>query len=144
MDNTERDQTEAAAEGFAAQLGIPYFDTRPHIDIKPLVGKLTPIGMEAYGIVPVALDGVKLTIGTSEETDRGQLESLRHRLAGYQVDYVFISQIGWNRLFNRFTIAGNQNILESGDFSALNQELLNLEPKFMRSEEHTSELQSHS
>src|SRR5687767_2951742 len=103
MDTTQRDQIEAAAEGFATQLGIPYFDTRPRIDIKPLIGKLTVVGMEAYGIVPVAIEGNKITIGTSEETDRAQLESLRHRLAGYQVEYVFISQFGWNRLFNRFT-----------------------------------------
>jgi type IV pilus assembly protein PilB len=131
MDTAQRDQIEEAAEGFAVQLGVPYFDTREHIDIKPLIGKLTVIGMEAYGIVPVAVEGNKLTIGTSEETDRGQLESLRHRLAGYEVEFVFISQFGWNRIFNRFTIANNQDILESGDFSALNQELLNLEPKFM-------------
>lgn len=131
MDNTQRDQIEAAAEGFATQLGIPYFDTRPFIDIKPLIGKLTTVGMEAYGIVPVAIEGNKITIGTSEETDRAQLESLRHRLAGYQVEYVFISQFGWNRLFNRFTVAGNQDILESGDFTALNQQLMNIEPKFM-------------
>jgi len=131
MDTAQRDEIEAAAEGFATQLGIPYFDTRPHIDIRPLIGKLTVVGMEAYGIVPVAIEGNKITIGTSEETDRAQLESLRHRLAGYQVEYVFISQFGWNRLFNRFTVAGNQDILESGDFSALNQQLLNIEPKFM-------------
>ncbi len=131
MNDTERDQIEAAAEGFATQLGVPYFDTRKPIDIRPLIGKLTVIGMEAYGIVPVAIQGNKLTIGTSEETDRAQLESLRHRLAGYQVEYVFISQFAWNRLFNRYNVAGNQDILESGDFSALNQELMNIEPKFM-------------
>jgi hypothetical protein len=131
MDPTQRDQIETATEGFAAQLGMPYFDTRQTIDIKPLVGKLTLVGMQAYGIVPVKLEGNHITIGTSEETDRAQLESLRHRMAGYTVDFVFISQFGWNRLFNRFSVAGNENILESGDFSRINQELLNVEPKFM-------------
>lgn len=131
MNTEQRDQIESATEGFADQLGMPYFDTRNPIDIKPLVGKLTLVGMQAYGIVPVAIDGNRLTIGTSEETDRDQLESLRHRLAGYIVDYVFISQFGWNRLFNRFSVASNGDILESGDFSAINQELLNIEPKFM-------------
>ena len=87
--------------------------------------------MQAYGIVPLALEGNKLIIGTSEETDRAQLESLRHRLAGYQVEFVFISQFGWNRLFNRFSVAGNEDILDSGDFSGISQELLNIEPKFM-------------
>src|SRR6266487_1122308 len=75
MNDTERAQVESAAQGFATQLGHPYFDTRPHIDINNLVGKLTVIGMQAYGIVPVALEGNKLTLATSEETDRGQLES---------------------------------------------------------------------
>lgn len=131
MDTAQREQIETATAGFAQQLGLPYFDTRQPIDIKPLIGKLTLVGMQAYGIVPIALEGNKLTIGTSEETDRAQLESLRHRLAGYQVEFVFISQFGWNRLFNRFSVAGNADILETGDFSALNQQLLNIEPKFM-------------
>ena len=131
MDTKQRDEIESAAEGFATQLGMPYFDTRKKIDIKPLIGKLTLVGMEAYGIVPIALDGNKFTIGTSEETDRDQLPSLTQRLAGYKVEYVFISQFGWNRLFNRFTVAGNNDILDSGDFSLINQQLLNIEPKFM-------------
>ncbi|HEX3082658.1 MAG TPA: GspE/PulE family protein, partial [Candidatus Saccharimonadia bacterium] len=131
MDKAKIDEMEDAAAGFATQLGIPYFDTRPHIDIRPLIGKLTLVGMQAYGIVPLALEGNKLTIGTSEETDRAQLESLRHRLTGYQVEFVFISQFGWNRLFNRYSVAGNQDILESGDFSNIENQLENLEPKFM-------------
>ncbi|HVQ43533.1 MAG TPA: GspE/PulE family protein [Candidatus Saccharimonadia bacterium] len=131
MDPTQRDQIETATEGFAAQLGMPYFDTRRPIDIKPLIGKLTLVGMQAYGIVPLALEGNKITIGTSEETDRAQLESLRHRMAGYSVEFVFISQFGWNRLFNRYSIAENDTILDSGDFSGITQELLNTEPKFM-------------
>jgi len=94
MDTAQRDDIEASTEGFALQLGLPYFDTRPKIDIKPLVGKLTLVGMEAYGIVPLQLEGNVFTIGTSEETDRDQLESLRHRLAGYQVQFAFISQFG--------------------------------------------------
>ncbi len=57
MDTAQRDQLETATAGFAVQLGIPYFDTRQPIDIKPLVGKLTLVGMQAYGIVPIALDG---------------------------------------------------------------------------------------
>jgi type II secretory ATPase GspE/PulE/Tfp pilus assembly ATPase PilB-like protein len=131
MDTAQRDDIETATEGFAVQLGLPYFDTRPKIDIKPLVGKLTLVGMEAYGIVPLLLEGNVFTIGTSEETDRDQLESLRHRLAGYQVQFAFISQFGWNRLFNRFSVASNNDILDSGNFTAINQQLLNIEPKFM-------------
>ena len=131
MDTAQRDDIEASTEGFALQLGLPYFDTRPKIDIKPLVGKLTLVGMEAYGIVPLQLEGNVFTIGTSEETDRDQLESLRHRLAGYQVQFAFISQFGWNRLFNRFSVASNNDILDSGNFTAINQQLLNIEPKYM-------------
>ena len=37
MDTTQRDEIESAAEGFATQLGMPYFDTRKKIDIKPLI-----------------------------------------------------------------------------------------------------------
>jgi type II secretory ATPase GspE/PulE/Tfp pilus assembly ATPase PilB-like protein len=131
MNDTDRAQVESAAQGFATQLGLGYFDTRPHIDISKLIGKLTVIGMQAYGIVPVALEGNKLTLATSEETDRAQLESLRSRLAGYDVVYVFVSQFGWNRLFNRYTLAQNQDILESGDFTGFTQRILNIEPKFM-------------
>jgi type IV pilus assembly protein PilB len=131
MDNAARDQIETATEGFAVQLGLPYFDTRKPIDIKTLVGKLTLVGMQAYGIVPIGLEGNKLSIGTSEETDREQLESLRRRLAGYQVEFFYISQFGWNRLFNRYSVAGNDGILDSGDFSGINQQLLEIEPKFM-------------
>jgi type II secretory ATPase GspE/PulE/Tfp pilus assembly ATPase PilB-like protein len=131
MDISQRDQIEASTEKFAAQLGMPYFDTRPPLDIKPLNGLLTLVGMEAYGIVPLALEGKKFTIGTSEETDRAQLESLRKRLDAYEIEYVYISLIGWNRIFNRFTIADNAEILESGDFSAITQELINIEPRYM-------------
>jgi type II secretory ATPase GspE/PulE/Tfp pilus assembly ATPase PilB-like protein len=131
MNDTERAQIEAAAQGFAAQLGVPYFDTRPQLDIAPMVGKLTIMGMQAYGVIPVGLNGNQLTLATSEDTDRSQLESLRQRLAGYSVQYVFASQFGWNRLFNRYSLATNQNILETGDFTAFTQRLLNVEPKFM-------------
>ncbi len=131
MNDDDRAQVEGAAQGFAAQLGVPYLDTRPHINIDPMTSKLTMVGMQAYGVVPVALDGNKLTLGTSEDTDRSQLESLRQRLAGYVVSFVFISQFGWNRLFNRYSIAQNNNVLESGDFSAFTQRILNVEPKFM-------------
>jgi type II secretory ATPase GspE/PulE/Tfp pilus assembly ATPase PilB-like protein len=96
-----------------------------------MIGKLTVLGMQAYGIVPVALDSNKLTLATSEETDRAQLESLRQRLAGYNVTYAFVSQYGWNRLFNRYSIAQNLGLIESGDFSSFTQRILNIEPKFM-------------
>jgi type II secretory ATPase GspE/PulE/Tfp pilus assembly ATPase PilB-like protein len=131
MNEQDRDQIEAAAQDYAAQLGLSYFDTRPHIEIKPLVGKLTVMGMQAYGIVPLQLEGSQLTIGTSEETDRTQLESLRARLAGYEVQFAFISQYGWNRLMNRFTIAQSQGPVDSGDFSIFTAHVLNIEPKFM-------------
>ncbi len=131
MDDADRDEIEAAAKDFADQIALPYFDTRPEINLKPLVGKLTLAGMQAYGIVPLALNEDKLTLGTSEVTDRGQLESLRQRLAGYDIEYVFISQYAWNRLMNRYTIAPNQDAIDRGDFSALSNQLANIEPKFM-------------
>jgi len=131
MDDEQRSQVEESAKGFAVQLGLPYFDTRPRLEIDNLVGKLTVMGMQAYGVVPVGLDGNRLTLATSEETDRAQLESLRQRLAGYDVQYVFTSQFGWNRLFNRYTISENQGTLDSGNFSDFTDHLLNIEPKFM-------------
>jgi type IV pilus assembly protein PilB len=131
MNDVERAQVEESAQGFAAQLGLRYFDTRARLNITKLIGKLTLMGMQAYGIVPLMLEGNKLTIGTSEETDRSQLESLRQRLAGYNVEFAFISQFGWNRLFNRYTIAQNQDVLETGNFDNFTQRLLNIEPKFM-------------
>ncbi|HEY2004382.1 MAG TPA: GspE/PulE family protein [Candidatus Saccharimonadia bacterium] len=131
MTDSERDQIEQSAQMFATQLGVDYFDTRPRIDITKMVGKLTIMGMQAYGVVPVALSGYSLTLATSEETDRNQLESLRARLAGYEVKFVFVSQFGWNRLFNRYAISQNQDVLETGDFNSFNQRILNIEPKFM-------------
>lgn len=131
MNDAQRDEIEAAAARFAEQLGMPYFDSRPFLDIRPLTGLLTLVGMEAYGVVPIALEGDKFTIGTSEETDRAQLESLRVRLNGYDVEYVFLSLFGWNRILNRFKIADNAAAIETGDFSGVTQDLLNYEPKFM-------------
>ncbi len=131
MNEVDLNQTETAAKNFAAQVGVTYFDSRPRIDIKPLIGKITTLGMQAYGVVPLKLEDLKITLGTSEETDRAQLESLRQRLAGYTVEYVFISQFGWNRLFNRYTIAQNEDVLESGNFDTFTQRILNIEPKFM-------------
>ncbi|HEY6736339.1 MAG TPA: GspE/PulE family protein [Candidatus Saccharimonadia bacterium] len=131
MIDEERDQAEQAAQGFAEQLGIPYYDTRPPLDITPMVGKLTVAGMQAYGVVPIGLIGKQFTLAISEDTDRAQLESLRQRLAGYQVVYVFVSQYGWNRLLNRYTIAKDQLAIDAGDFSAFTDRILNIEPKFM-------------
>jgi type II secretory ATPase GspE/PulE/Tfp pilus assembly ATPase PilB-like protein len=131
MNDQDREAVENAAQGFATQLGITYFDTRPHINIDPMVGKLTLIGMQAYGVVPVDMKGNKLTLATSEETDRAQLPSLASRLAGYNVVFVFISQFGWNRLFNRYSLALNRNVIDTGDFSAFTQRILNIEPKYM-------------
>ncbi|HEV2354793.1 MAG TPA: hypothetical protein VGR89_11145, partial [Puia sp.] len=131
MNDQDRAAVEDAAKGFATQLGIPYFDTRPHLNIDKMVGKLTLIGMQAYGVVPLELKGTKLTLGTSEETDRGQLASLESRLAGYNVVFAFVSQFGWNRLFNRYSLALNQNVIDTGDFSNFTQRILNIEPKFM-------------
>jgi type II secretory ATPase GspE/PulE/Tfp pilus assembly ATPase PilB-like protein len=131
MNDSDRAQLESAAQGFASQLGAPYFDTTPRIDITKMIGKLTVMGMQAYGVVPVSLVANKLLLGISEDTDRGQLESLRQRLAGYEVDYVFISRFGWNRLFNRYSISQNQGVIESGDFNSFTQRILNVEPKYM-------------
>lgn len=131
MNESDRQQVEDAAQGFANQLGLPYFDTRPHLNITPLIGKLTIMGMQAYGVVPVGLSGKILTLATSEETDRAQLESLRQRLAGYDVEYVFISQFGFNRLFNRYAVSQNQDALDTGDFGPFTERMLGVEPKFM-------------
>lgn len=131
MNDQDRAAVEDAAKGFATQLGIGYFDTRPHLNIDKMVGKLTLIGMQAYGVVPLELKGTKFTLGTSEETDRNQLASLASRLAGYDVQFVFISQFGWNRLFNRYSLALNQNVIDTGDFSNFTQRIMNIEPKFM-------------
>jgi len=131
MDDSQRDSIETAAQNFATQVDMPYYDTRPRIDITKMVGKITLAGMHAYGVIPVVLTGNKLTLATSEHTDRAQLESLKQRLAGYSVSYVFISQFGFNRLFNRYAIAENQGVIESGDFLAFTQRILNIEPKFM-------------
>lgn len=131
MNDTDRAAVENAAQGFATQVGMPYFDTRPHIDIDKMVGKLTIIGMQAYGVVPVGLVGTRFTLATSEDTDRAQLESLKSRLAGYNTQFVFVSQFGWNRLFNRYSLALNQNVIDTGDFSNFTSRILNIEPKFM-------------
>lgn len=131
MNDADRDQVEQAAQGFADQLGIPYYDTRPPLDITPLVGKLTTAGMQAYGVVPIGLIGNQLTIAIAEESDRAQLESLRQRLAGYEVVYVFVSQFGWNRLLNRYIIAKDQIDIDAGDFTSFTDRIINIEPKFM-------------
>jgi type II secretory ATPase GspE/PulE/Tfp pilus assembly ATPase PilB-like protein len=131
MNEQDRDQIENAAQDAAEGLSLPYFDTRAHVDIKPLVGKLTVMGMQAYGIVPVQIDHNNLTIATSEETDRSQLDSLRARLAGYEVNFVYVSQLGWNQLVNRFTLAQSQGDIEAGDFSVFTEHILKIEPKFM-------------
>lgn len=133
MTDAEREQLEAATKSYAEQIKIPYFDTRPKIDIKPLIGKLTIEGMQAYMIVPLSLEGAKLTLGVSEQTKSELLEPLRARLGttGYQVEYRFISMIGWQRLFNRFSIAPNQDVLESGHFETIAAFLGSVEPKFM-------------
>ena len=88
MDEARRDKIEAAAANFAAQLDMPYYDTRPFLDIKPLVGLLTLVGMEAYGVVPLALDGDEFTIGTCEETDRSQLVYLLDGDKAYKITSV--------------------------------------------------------
>ena len=131
MQDSERDQLETETKQLADDAGIAYFDTRPSIDIKPLLGKLTLAGMEAYGIVPMALDGPKFTLGINQATRRDLLDTLTARLAGYEVIYKFISTVGWTRLFNRYAIAGNAAVIESGDFKDFAERLLSLEPKFM-------------
>ncbi|MDB5178942.1 MAG: hypothetical protein JWN01_885 [Patescibacteria group bacterium] len=131
MNDADRDQIEAATEQYATQLGMPYFDTRPRLDIRPLVGKLTLQGMQAYGVVPLGLDANHLVLGTSEETNRAELESLKQRLAGYDVEYDFVSQLGWNRLLNRYSVADNLDVLDTGDFSGFTERIMNIEPKFM-------------
>jgi hypothetical protein len=131
MTDAERELSEQAAKDFSAQVGLEYFDTRPRLDINPLVGKLTLEGMQAYGVVPIGLHGNKLTLGVSEQTNRELLEPLRTRLAGYDVSFKFVSSAGWTRLFNRYRLAGDADLLESGKFDELGHKLDQLEPKFM-------------
>ena len=66
MNTDQRNAHEEAAQAFATELGLEYFDTRAQIDIKPLIGLLTFEGMSAYGIVPLSLDSTKFTLGLSE------------------------------------------------------------------------------
>lgn len=133
MTPAERNQTELSAQAFAQQLGLEYFDTRPPLDIQPLTGKLTLEGMRAYGIVPIGLQGKQIILGVSEQTKPNLLDPLKARLgaSGYQVNYKFISLVGWQRLYNRYSITINQDILEKGNFEAFNLQLAKLEPKFM-------------
>lgn len=131
MTPQERDQIEAASRDFAQQLNVGYFDTRPKIDIAPLIGKLTVEGMRAYGIVPVGIQDNNLLIGINSQTNRTMLEPLRQRLSGYEVTFALTSDLGWQRIFNRFSIAANQDILESGDFEAFAEQVATLEPKYM-------------
>ena len=131
MNTDQRNAHEEAAQAFATELGLEYFDTRAQIDIKPLIGLLTFEGMSAYGIVPLSLDSTKFTLGLSESTNRSELEPLKLRLKGYDVQFVFISLFGWQRLLNRFYIAPNQNALESSDFTSFANRIGNVEPKFM-------------
>jgi len=97
------------------------------------VGKLTIEGLKAYGIVPLNLTGATLTLGTSEQTNRNLMEPLKARLgaSGYTVVYKFISQVGWQRLFNRYSIAAISDLLENGKFDPFSQQINNVEPKFM-------------
>jgi type IV pilus assembly protein PilB len=133
MTEEDRSLTETAAQRFAEQIGLEYVDTRTPLDIKPLVGKLTIEGMKAYAVVPLALDKANLTLGACEQTRHELIEPLRARLAasGYHVTVKFISQFGWQRLFNRYSIAGNQQLLEKGDFQSFSMQLNQIEPKFM-------------
>ncbi len=133
MTEEERNQIEDAAQTFAQQVGQEYFDTRPAIDIKPLIGKLTIEGMKAYGVVPIAIKGTALTLGISEHTNREIIEPLKARLgqSGYQVEVRFISEFSWQRLYNRFYIPKTEDLLESGDYEVINEQMGTLEPKFM-------------
>ncbi|HSX01581.1 MAG TPA: ATPase, T2SS/T4P/T4SS family, partial [Candidatus Saccharimonas sp.] len=133
MTDDERNQVETAAQNFATQMGLEYFDTRPSLDIKPLVGKLTVEGMKAYGIVPLSLEKTKLILGISEHTKQELLQPLAARLSGsgYQVVFKYISSFGWQRLLNRYTLAEHAATLEKGNFADLATELANIEPKFM-------------
>jgi type II secretory ATPase GspE/PulE/Tfp pilus assembly ATPase PilB-like protein len=131
MDTQARNEHEEAAKAFAAEIGLEYFDTRPQINIKPLIGLLTHEGMRAYGIVPLDLTGTSFTLGLSESTNRAELEPLKLRLKGYEVKFVFISLVGWQRLMNRYFTALNQDVLETGDYGTFSDHLANIEPKFM-------------
>ncbi len=131
MNDGECNEIEASAKLFADQVGLEYYDTRPNIDIKPLIGKLTLEGMKAYGIVPLSLNGNQLLLGANSQTNRELLEPLKTRLTGYDVSVRYISDTGWTRLFNRYQIASDQDLLQSGDFSDLGERLANIEPKAM-------------
>lgn len=131
MTTQERQQIEAATASLAAQLKLPYLDTRTEIDIVPLVGKLTQEGMIAYHIVPVGLKGTELTLGISDTTDRSQLDGLRTRLSAYTLTFALISTPGWDELLRRFGLSDYIRMVETGDYTWLTDTLTKAEPKKM-------------
>ena len=128
-----RDQSETATQVFAAQIGFTYFDTRPKLDISHLSNIVTLEGMKGYTVVPIAVKSNNITFGINENTRRDLLPGLTKRLSenGFDAEYVFISKEGWQALFNRYSIAEENDLLEKGDFSAISKKMESVEPKFM-------------
>jgi type II secretory ATPase GspE/PulE/Tfp pilus assembly ATPase PilB-like protein len=133
MTPEERAQAETAAQEFAKQISLEYFDSRADLDVQSLSHVITLEGMKAYQVVPLELKGTQLVLGISEETRRDILDALKQRLAdnGYQTVFKFISDIGWHELLNRYSIAENAELLSTADFTAISRRMDNVEPKFM-------------
>jgi type II secretory ATPase GspE/PulE/Tfp pilus assembly ATPase PilB-like protein len=128
MNETERAKAEVATHAWADQVNLPYFDTTKAIEVRPLLGKLTLAGMDAYQIVPLAITGTALTVGINDKTDRAQLDNIKARLAAYQVTFVVVSQPGWHQIYNRIQLGVNQSAIE-GNYSSFNDRVNNAEPK---------------
>ena len=92
----------------------------------------------ARGLTSVSIPAVAREAGVSVATiyrhfatKRDLLATLTARLSGYEVVYKLISLVGWGRLINRYSIAQNSDVIESGDFQEFARRLDSLEPKFM-------------
>jgi type II secretory ATPase GspE/PulE/Tfp pilus assembly ATPase PilB-like protein len=133
MTTEERAQAETAAQEFAKQIGLEYFDTRAELNVQSLAHVITLEGMKAYQIVPIELKGSQLVLGISESTNRDLLDALKQRLADnkYQAVFKFISDVGWHELLNRYSVAENSELLNTADFTTISRHMDNVEPKFM-------------
>ena len=131
MTEQERAQLEKATEEFAAQISIPYYDSRAELDIIPLIGKLTQEGMNAYKIVPISGTQTELVLGITDNTDRSQLDALKARLSAYTVSFKFVSRYGWEAIFRRFGLSDYLRMVTTADYKWLEQKLVNAEPKKM-------------
>jgi type II secretory ATPase GspE/PulE/Tfp pilus assembly ATPase PilB-like protein len=131
MTELERTQLETATAQFAAQISIPYYDSRTELDIVPLIGRLTLEGMAAYKIIPLAATKTEMVLGISENTDRSQLDALKARLSAYTLSFRYVSSYGWDQIFRRYSLSDYLKMIATGDYSWLEQKLINAGPKVM-------------